>query len=354
VFALLCVLQCAKPTTCQADFTPLLAETWEEETVGDTANQLLYWEHEPAYGNGGPELAVIVADAGWPFGKFLVMNPPNPPPWGEPSSMGLCTKGSYTALAPSSVLSIRSKILLSPSDGNGGGVIGFARAGAPLWGYGLAVSRVADGMGGYRAALEIHEFNGLLTSLGYGYQVVLIDPTDAAHVYTYELRARFGASSISFEVYWDNTHVPELDADDVTPVTFSGSAIFSLAANSGQKTYFDDFLAAQDVSLVGVESDGGDDGLSGDLAELTVVPCPFVSSTALRYRLSRETHVRLEIFDAEGCAVRSMEYGRVSKGVHAAEWNGTDSRGRATAAGTYFARLSAGARSGTRLLIRIR
>ena len=253
---------CSAP--CNADFTSFFSENWENENVGDYANQLIHWQPEPAYGDGGPTLAGIATDPYWPFGKFLYMNPPNPPPWQEAASMGIRTKSSYAAPTPGWILSIESKVLLDPNDGGGAGVIGFARPGYPLWGYGLAVSRSDNGSGGFNAVLEIHEFNGALEGTGYGYHIVPIDPTSGNNVHTYELRARVRGASITFEVYWDDIHVPELDDEDITPVGFTGNSIFTLATNLGQFAFFDNFIAADEPILADMNCDGDVNALDID------------------------------------------------------------------------------------------
>ena len=229
----------------QADFITIFSEDWESEVVGDNADQLANWQYEPAYGNGLPSDAVILTDAVWPFGKFLCIDPPNG--YGPDASMGIHTSGaSFLTATPGKILSIKSKIALNPGEGGGAGVIGFAQSVHPLYGYGLAVSRSLNEQDGFDTLLEIFEFNGDLTGMGYGYQIVSIDPTDNTNVHTFELQAAILPDSIDLDVYWDDTLVPQLNHSDTTPVDFGSGVIFSLATNIGQQAFFDDFVAADD------------------------------------------------------------------------------------------------------------
>jgi hypothetical protein len=93
---------------------------------------------------------------------------------------------------------------------------------------------------------------------------------------------------------------------------------------------------------------GGKDGLIG------AVPNPFAATTALWFRLPKETQVRMEIVDAAGHRVRLLSLGFMGAGYHSQEWDGRTSEGKRVAPGVYFARLSAGERSWTRAVILIR
>ena len=83
-------------------------------------------------------------------------------------------------------------------------------------------------------------------------------------------------------------------------------------------------------------------------------PNPFNPSTTIRYFLSGECDVSLEVYDITGSLVRRLESGRAGKGMRAVEWNGLDERGNRSSAGVYFYRLRAGKDTLSRKMILVR
>ncbi len=71
-------------------------------------------------------------------------------------------------------------------------------------------------------------------------------------------------------------------------------------------------------------------------------PNPFSAGTRLDFTLARAGDARLEIFNASGRRVRTLQAGLLSPGRHTAAWNGRDDRGGRVGAGIYFARLTSG------------
>ncbi|MBD3298614.1 MAG: PKD domain-containing protein, partial [candidate division Zixibacteria bacterium] len=69
-------------------------------------------------------------------------------------------------------------------------------------------------------------------------------------------------------------------------------------------------------------------------------PNPFNASTLIRYDLTAEADVRLEIFDITGRRVRLLHHGHREAGTHNAVWDGRDEQGRVVASGIYFYRLT--------------
>jgi hypothetical protein len=83
-------------------------------------------------------------------------------------------------------------------------------------------------------------------------------------------------------------------------------------------------------------------------------PNPFNPSTTIRYFVSGECDVSLEVYDITGSLVRRLESGRAGKGMRAVEWNGLDERGNRSSAGVYFYRLRAGKDTFSRKMILVR
>ena len=71
------------------------------------------------------------------------------------------------------------------------------------------------------------------------------------------------------------------------------------------------------------------------------VPNPFNPRTRLSMDLPRDSDVRLEVFAADGRAVRCLVNARRSAGSFMVEWDGRDDAGRAVASGVYVVRLQA-------------
>ncbi len=69
------------------------------------------------------------------------------------------------------------------------------------------------------------------------------------------------------------------------------------------------------------------------------MPNPFRLSTRLDYRLPVRGHVKLEVFDLQGRAVRTLVSDDQDPGEHSASWDGLDGTGRPVANGPYFVRL---------------
>lgn len=71
-------------------------------------------------------------------------------------------------------------------------------------------------------------------------------------------------------------------------------------------------------------------------------PNPFNPSTIIPYQLPASGHVRLEVFNVLGQRLATLVNAERSAGAHTAQWDGTDSAGRAMGAGVYIYRLSSG------------
>lgn len=69
-------------------------------------------------------------------------------------------------------------------------------------------------------------------------------------------------------------------------------------------------------------------------------PNPFNPRTTVRFELSTEQHVTLEICDLGGRRVRTLVEGRRTAGEHHATWDGCDATGRRLASGVYLLRLA--------------
>ncbi len=71
-------------------------------------------------------------------------------------------------------------------------------------------------------------------------------------------------------------------------------------------------------------------------------PNPFSGRTTMRFELPRETHVRLDIFDAQGRLVRTVADHRFPAGFHGVDWDRRNAGGTSVAPGVYLYQIHAG------------
>ncbi len=71
-------------------------------------------------------------------------------------------------------------------------------------------------------------------------------------------------------------------------------------------------------------------------------PNPFNPSTTIRYELSEQTSVALEVYDVSGGLVASLVNEDQAAGKYQVQWSGTDNYGGRVNAGLYFCRIRAG------------
>jgi len=70
-------------------------------------------------------------------------------------------------------------------------------------------------------------------------------------------------------------------------------------------------------------------------------PNPFSSSTAISYKLNKQSDAKLTIYDILGRKVREFPFDVQAAGVHGVVWNGRDDFGKKVAVGVYLYRLQA-------------
>lgn len=75
-----------------------------------------------------------------------------------------------------------------------------------------------------------------------------------------------------------------------------------------------------------------------------IEPNPAATQAAIGFTLSEAGETELAVFDVQGARVRSLTRGPLAAGAHRVVWDGLDEVGARAAAGTYFVRLSNGAK----------
>ena len=81
---------------------------------------------------------------------------------------------------------------------------------------------------------------------------------------------------------------------------------------------------------------------------MNAYPNPFNMSTNIRYRLSHEATVQLDIFDMQGRKVNTIASGMFDAGRHTAQWNGLMFDGQIAPSGVYIFRLTGEAQNAKR------
>ena len=104
------------------------------------------------------------------------------------------------------------------------------------------------------------------------------------------------------------------------------------------------WYSAWDYNTQSVVTSIGDnfDGEIPDSPELyNNYPNPFNPNTTIRFALPKAQNVKLVVYNALGQKVYTLFDGKQRKGLHIAQWNGIDQRGRQVSSGVYFYRLEA-------------
>jgi hypothetical protein len=93
---------------------------------------------------------------------------------------------------------------------------------------------------------------------------------------------------------------------------------------------------------------------TGPLELGPLAPHPLTTVSTLRFRVAAAGHVRVDVCDLAGRAVRTLVDGPVGAGEHLATWDGRDARGRRVAAGLYLVRLHGGGQVASRKVLVLR
>lgn len=105
------------------------------------------------------------------------------------------------------------------------------------------------------------------------------------------------------------------------------------------------------------------DSTGGNLVRTAVVkpdfgstsfPNPFNPTTTIQYTLPEESHVRIDIYDAQGRRVRRLADVTQAAGVYNVQWDGRDHEGRKLASGVYLYRVQAGSRAETKRVLLVK
>ena len=149
-----------------------------------------------------------------------------------------------------------------------------------------------------------------------------------------------------------------------TPFTFDSLSTTGYVPLGGPGAYLESAVWEAANGAIGIaaryENSGVDQsGIGVDPAVVgfgirRTIPNPFDRSTAVQFSLDREEPVTVRVHGVDGRLVRTLTRGRRGPGIHQISWDGRDDRGDRVAPGVYFVRLTAGERSDSRKVTRIR
>ncbi|NUM76876.1 T9SS type A sorting domain-containing protein [candidate division KSB1 bacterium] len=176
-------------------------------------------------------------------------------------------------------------------------------------------------------------------SLVWRFHSVVIDPFDFDHIYAGGGNASAASNGILWESFdagktWQEIPYHGSWVTGIIPDPFAANAIYFATLGDGVWKYT--------VPAVAIQTNNPASTLSPPTFELRqnypnpFAPAsaePFLNTTAIHYRLSRETQVTLTIYDVLGV-----------------NWNGRDQHGEHVPSGVYFCRLTAGSFAQTRKL----
>jgi hypothetical protein len=111
-----------------------------------------------------------------------------------------------------------------------------------------------------------------------------------------------------------------------------------------------EILQTAHITLSELSTNGIDDNtyLPASFSLEQNYPNPFNANTKISYSLSKESNVRLTVYDLVGRQVVSLQNGLQGVGHHQIIWNGADANGKTVSSGIYFYRLEAGKKTVTK------
>lgn len=168
--------------------------------------------------------------------------------------------------------------------------------------------------------------------------------------YDETIEARGGSGQYTFSVY-DGTIPDGLDLDPDTGVlsgtpASEGVYVFTIRCTDNTYEDFKEYIVAIGVT-VGIDDNGVTQPTN--FALIGNYPNPFNNATVIKYRLSEESPVRLELYNLVGQKVATLVDGVVSSGEHEVVWDA-----KYVSSGVYFYRLTAGDKSSVRKMTLIK
>jgi len=132
---------------------------------------------------------------------------------------------------------------------------------------------------------------------------------------------------------------------------YSNSALLTAGTDGlplGDLNWYPDKKALW-VTKVKESGEGG--FLPKDYALSQNYPNPFNPITRIYYRLSKQEHVKIAIFNLRGQHVRTLVGGVMPAGLHSVDWDGTDETATKVSSGVYIYTMEAGSFKASKTMI---
>lgn len=140
--------------------------------------------------------------------------------------------------------------------------------------------------------------------------------------------------------------VPVLAADGT-----GGAIVAWQDLRNGNENNDDDDIYAQRVNAGGFPTAVRPTTPAANLSVGESYPNPFTAETSFDVTLRGESAMSIEVFDAAGRRVRSIDMGRIPAGVTQLAFDGLDNRAHALPSGVYFYRVHAGSETVTKKMV---
>ncbi len=85
-----------------------------------------------------------------------------------------------------------------------------------------------------------------------------------------------------------------------------------------------------------------------------LAPNPFSDNLEITFGIPKASHVRVQVYDAQGRVVNELANGQFNAGYHTIRWNGKNMSGRSVGSGIYFVRMQSGDFSAVRRVVLVR
>lgn len=153
-----------------------------------------------------------------------------------------------------------------------------------------------------------------------------------------------------------------LDPDGFPICVDSGSQLDPSVASDGERflvTWTDTRTGNYDIYATMVDT-SGNVGLenkelnpASKTKMIQISPVPFKSEVFIRFNLSSQENVQLDIYDISGRQVRTLIRSKLQSGYYEVEWDGKDFKGYNSPKGIYFGRFQIGSYTTNKRIIKL-
>ncbi|MDP8203623.1 MAG: T9SS type A sorting domain-containing protein [Candidatus Tenebribacter mawsonii] len=137
-----------------------------------------------------------------------------------------------------------------------------------------------------------------------------------------------------FDTFNENLGISEGEIEFDIPANEAWYAVFDISDNLNNPQYVQGTARLYEYNV-----NSGDDVISNETKLFDNYPNPFNPTTTIRYNLSYNSTVKLEIYNIKGQKVTTLENEEKTAGSYNLIWNGKDAENRPVASGVYLYKL---------------